>query len=200
MLIHIRLQKGPPRLIDCEKYADGTDLRDAILALAPHSLMKQSSIGKVLSPGETLTAKSWTTQRDSIGCLGVFAVLALVVIGTAATGHLSGAKPSDAVSFTALGLVFFQLIISVILLACYRLDLNETEIRFKRPLFPCRQIALHEIESVEIRSNRGKHGPIDLMTIRAKHASISFSSSLERYDEIRDSILSRVPAGKVRYS
>ena len=198
--IQIRLLNGQQRVIDCEKFSNGVELRDAIFSTAPPVALLVEDVAKGLAVGHTLTANSWTTQGSVMGCLALFGVLGLLVAGMATTGKMTTSRPSDVAAVEVLGLLIFLLITTLIVYASYQIDLSENEIRFKRGIFPARSFGFKEIDAVEIRSNHTKNGPVDIMTIRAKSGAISFSSSLDKYGEIRDTILSRVPEAKVRYS
>jgi hypothetical protein len=200
MQIQLDLRKGSAMLIDCDKYTDGADLRDAILTHAPAPPEAETETRQSMMDGQTITASSLKTQGGALGCLACFALLGPVMVIFAASGKMAAKQPSDNLMFEILGWMLFAMIAGVIVLATYRLELIDGEIRQKRLLLPLRTVKYSEIDRIEIRANRGKNGPVDLFTIRSKGASITFSSRLERYGEIRDTILSRVPAGKVRYS
>lgn len=200
MQIQFWLHKGPKRLIDCQRYVDGAQLRDSILSARPILEMQNHLSVSERIPAQTITAKSWAGKLGPIGCISAFAILGLVIVFLTATGRMALNKPSDAMSFEALGVLSFLLMGSVAVLACYQVDLSESEICLRRVLFPRSRITFVEIAAVEIRSNQSKNGPVDLMTVRSKKATITFSSNLEKYDLISNFILERVPNERVKYS
>ena len=200
MQIQIAFQKGSRQIIDCEKYLDGEDLREAILFMAPPQAVQQPTMGLGLLPGQTLISKSWTTQMDTLGCLGLVAIGAAVLSLAAISGLLGDPRRSDALGMGVLSFLLFVLLGGVMMLACYRVELNDTEVRLKRVLFPAKVILLDDIQSVEVRCLRAKDGPLDVMTLRSRDRSIGISSRLEKYGEFRDAIQCRVPADRIRYS
>ena len=129
-------RNGSRQLIDCDKYLDGDDLREAILFMAPPGAMPAPSMGLGLLPGQTLIAKSWKTQTEALGCLGMTAIVAGGSGLIMSTGVMGVPQGPESGIMTAVGLLLALLLVSGINFISYTLGLSDTEIRFKRTLFP----------------------------------------------------------------
>ena len=196
MVLRLVPKKGRTWEVYCQRYIDGEQLRDSILA---HSLVlaKVPNIDFMQTP---IVVRLGRDQRGSVIFIAGFGVLMLAIAICSLGFHGLATRPGDTPVIGYIGAFGAPLFLGLALLAWKTVTLSGEGLISKWLIFPPRVIRLSDIQTIEIRTVQSKDRTYDCLIVKSAKAKIGASSSMSQYAELRDALLSVVPGEKIRLS
>lgn len=196
MVLKLVPEKGRTWEVYCQRYCDGEQLRDSILAHSP-LLVTASNIDFTQTP---IVVRLGSDQRGSVIFIAGFGVLMLAIAICSLGFHGLATRPDEPPVIGYIGALGAPLFFAPVLLVWKTVTLSGDGLICKWLIGPPRVIRLSGIHSIEIRTVQSKDRTYDCLIVQGANAKIGASSSMTKYAELRDALLTVVPGEKIRLS